>query len=265
MDERITRRTAAEWLAAWACAPARAWESGREILYNGIRLPEYWPPVRAAVPYEPMECPYLAAPPEVIPIDVGRQLFVDDFPISATNLERVYHQARYHPACPLVKPEHPWESTAKGAVSMVFSDGVWFDPADRLFKMWYMAGYWGSTTMWLDLETSNPQRRYLLFRQRPSGMPTFGLYYSHDGIHWVRKPHAADRSRTAAPCSTIRSARCGCSASRTTIARGCIPVREDATSIEVRWKKAASIAALPNREVRFRFHLRAGDLYSFRT
>jgi hypothetical protein len=217
MNELITRRTAAGWLAALASAPATAFEPGGEILYNGIRLPDTWPPVREAVPYEPMECPYLASPPEVIPIDVGRQLFVDDFLIAENDLERVYHQAEYHPASPLVKPEHPWESTAQGAVSMVFSDGVWFDPADRLFKMWYMAGYWGSTayafsedgirwtkprldvvpgtnivldtprgstTVWLDLETADPKRRYVLFRQRQTDPPTFGLHYSHDGIHW---------------------------------------------------------------------------------
>ncbi len=30
---------------------------------------------------------------------------------------------------------------------MVFSDGVFFDPADRLFKMWYMAGYQQHTAL----------------------------------------------------------------------------------------------------------------------
>jgi hypothetical protein len=28
---------------------------------------------------------------------------------------------------------------------MVFSDGVWYDPHDRLFKMWYMGGILRST------------------------------------------------------------------------------------------------------------------------
>ena len=47
------------------------------MLYNGIRLPQEWPPwtldpqARVA---EPPPLPYLAAPPAVIPIDVGRQL-----------------------------------------------------------------------------------------------------------------------------------------------------------------------------------------------
>src|SRR5687768_14135881 len=51
-----------------------------ETLYNGIRLPEAWPPTGMVVDsYEPMPVPYLVSPPQVIPIDVGRQLFVDDF------------------------------------------------------------------------------------------------------------------------------------------------------------------------------------------
>src|SRR3979411_1785875 len=48
-----------------------------ELLYNGIRLPAEWPP-RSMVPdsYDPMPVPYLRSPPEVLPIDIGRQLFV---------------------------------------------------------------------------------------------------------------------------------------------------------------------------------------------
>jgi predicted neuraminidase len=52
-----------------------------EKLYNGIELPDVWPPrFRDPAPDEPMPVPYLRKPPpKVIPIDVGRQLFVDDF------------------------------------------------------------------------------------------------------------------------------------------------------------------------------------------
>ena len=59
-------------------------ESGEgELLYNGIRLGKNWPPrdidsasraVRAV--------PYLQVRPGVVPIDVGRQLLVDDFAIA---------------------------------------------------------------------------------------------------------------------------------------------------------------------------------------
>ncbi|MHC4690972.1 MAG: hypothetical protein ACYS5F_15300 [Planctomycetota bacterium] len=50
-----------------------------EILYNGIVLPDEWPPRTYEMTREPMPVPYLENPPEDIPIDVGRQLFVDDF------------------------------------------------------------------------------------------------------------------------------------------------------------------------------------------
>src|SRR3990172_7179577 len=66
-----------------------------ETLYNGIQLPEKWPPQRPPS-REPMPLPYLETPPTVIPIDVGRQLFVDDFLIAQTDLKRVYHQAEYY-------------------------------------------------------------------------------------------------------------------------------------------------------------------------
>ena len=49
-----------------------------QTLYNGIELATCWPPGQQALSREPMPVPYLDSPPYVIPIDVGRQLFVDD-------------------------------------------------------------------------------------------------------------------------------------------------------------------------------------------
>jgi hypothetical protein len=60
-----------------------------ELLFNGIRLPSPWLP-RRAYSLEPMPLPYLERPPAVIPIDVGRQLFVDDFLIAETTLTRTW-------------------------------------------------------------------------------------------------------------------------------------------------------------------------------
>src|SRR5262245_37422671 len=68
-----------------------------ETLYNGILLPARWPP-RIEYTREPMTVPYLQSPPAVIPIDVGRQLFVDNFLIEQTDLTRTLHSARYHDA-----------------------------------------------------------------------------------------------------------------------------------------------------------------------
>ena len=50
-----------------------------ETLYNGIELPDEWPPQDIKMNREPMPVPYLKNKPEIIPIDVGRQLLVDDF------------------------------------------------------------------------------------------------------------------------------------------------------------------------------------------
>ena len=167
-----------------------------ETLYNGIQLPPEWPPRATAPTFEPMSVPYLTAPPAVIPIDVGRQLFVDDFLIEETTLRRTFHQAEYHPACPILRPDRHWEKAVGNPTAMVFSDGVRYDPEEKLFKMWYMGGYNTSTcyatsrdgitwekpsldvrpgtnivepgrrdscTAWLDLQEPDPKRRYKLF------------------------------------------------------------------------------------------------------
>ena len=74
--------------------PAPAWSqnTGGEVLYNGIVLPTPWPPRRRSITTIPERAPYLASPPDVIKIDIGRQLFVDDFLIERTTLQRVFHQ-----------------------------------------------------------------------------------------------------------------------------------------------------------------------------
>jgi len=190
-----------------------------EILYNGIELPTPWPPATSVTkPGEPMPVPWLAHPPAVIPIDVGRQLFTDDFLIAQTTLTRTFHEATLCAENPVLRPDQPSEKEGKAPMAMPFSDGVWFDPADRLFKMWYMAGYgrqtayatsrdglhWekpaldvkpgtnvvqkdarDSSTVWLDLEERDPQRRFKMWRAH-SEDKRFGLslHFSADGIHW---------------------------------------------------------------------------------
>ena len=96
--------------------PTRSQESTKaaaqagELLYNGIQLPSIWPPKDRKLTLEPPDKPpYLANPPAVIPIDVGRQLLVDDFLIEETNLSRIFHAAKYYPQNPLLKPDKPWE------------------------------------------------------------------------------------------------------------------------------------------------------------
>lgn len=192
-----------------------------ELLSNGIRLPAVWPPKETAE-----SPPYLKSPPALIPIDVGRQLFVDDFLIAETSLQRTYHRAKYHEKTPVIRPDKPWEDDKAGGVAMSFSDGVWFDPKDQLFKMWYLAGparhtcyatskdglSWekpeldvkpgtnivqsgnrDSSTVWLDQEEMDPARRFKMFRSCSGGSTVKGVYglatfFSPDGIHWSDPP-----------------------------------------------------------------------------
>jgi hypothetical protein len=193
-----------------------------ETLYNGIVLPDTWPPKReqeAVKAREPMDVPWLKPEgrPKVIPIEVGRQLFVDDFLIERTTLQRTMHQAKYHEASPVLRPTEEWEKKGE-PTAMVFSDGVWFDSKDGLFKMWYMGGYVASTclaiskdgihwekkpyevkpgtnivqpetrdsaTVWLDHAEKDAARRFKLWRAHSLGK-NWGLtlHVSPNGIHW---------------------------------------------------------------------------------
>ena len=124
-----------------------------EILYNGIMLPHTWPPAYGSVPYAPMPVPYLGPEnlPAVIPIDVGRQLFVDNFLIASTTMIQTYHQASYYAQNPVLKPGSDLEINGDaGAYAGPFSGGSWYDPNDGLFKLWYQGApdttrYGGST------------------------------------------------------------------------------------------------------------------------
>lgn len=137
-------------------------------LHNGIRLPQVWPP-RYPEPTErkEMPLPYIQNKPEVIPVNTGRQLFVDDFLISETDLQRVFHQPEYHPENPVLCADRKWELTVEGyPYAAPFSDGVWYDDADGKFKMWCLAG----------AGTINTARHSLCTCYAESV----------DGVHWVK-------------------------------------------------------------------------------
>lgn len=147
--------------------PAEA-KSG-DVLYNGIQLPEQWPP-RYAEPDSAalMPVPYLENKPSVIPVNVGRQLFVDNFLISETNLTPVYHTPDFYVGNPVLGPTAEWENTTEGApYAAPFSDGIWYDEKEGKFKMWYLAGA-GS------IHKQDKQTFYT------------GYAESTDGEHWVK-------------------------------------------------------------------------------
>ena len=147
--------------------PAEA-KSG-DVLYIGIQLPEQWPP-RYAEPDSAalMPVPYLENKPSVIPVNVGRQLFVDNFLISETNLTPVYHTPDFYVGNPVLGPTAEWENTTEGApYAAPFSDGIWYDEKEGKFKMWYLAGA-GS------IHKQDKQTFYT------------GYAESTDGEHWVK-------------------------------------------------------------------------------
>ena len=109
--------------------------AGQEVLYNGIALPSPWPPYRRQLERDPQFPPYLMRPPAVIPIDVGRQLFVDDFLIEECELDRAVSRGRVHRRQPGPPPGQRRGSVRRAGAwarprptAMPFSDGVWFDP-----------------------------------------------------------------------------------------------------------------------------------------
>ena len=220
-----------------AASQERATSREGEVLYNGIRLPAVWPPKAASLP-DPMPAPYyLSNPPSVIPIEVGRQLFVDDFLIASTTLVRTFYKATYHPLNPVLRPDKPWETGpvtnfsagANGEViasAFLFDGGVWFDPKDNLFKMFYVVIgrylclatstdgiHWikpdldvrrgtnivrvcefneDTSDVWLDHAETDPARRFKCFVDVAVPKPavyaehTHKAYFSPDGIHWTK-------------------------------------------------------------------------------
>lgn len=114
-----------------------------EKLYNGIELPDQWPPrFRDPASADPMELPYLKKKPKVIPIDLGRQLFVDDFLIEKTTLKRIFHQAKKFEGNPVFKAETELEKKLNNVVYLG-QGGVFYEPKEKLFKMFYTAGWRG--------------------------------------------------------------------------------------------------------------------------
>ena len=210
--------------------PPKPWSQNQgQLLYNGIRLPQQWPPAYL-VPEsrEPMPVPYLDHPPKVIPIDTGRQLFVDDFLIESTDLTRRFHKAQKYEGNPVLKPQTKLELNGDNCdAACPKSGGVWWDPAQKQFRMWYEAGWihticyatsrdgliWerpnldiqagtnrildpaltpDSWAVFPDYETKNPNQRWKMYMRPPGGdMPGLSMV-SPDGIHWSKPIASGD-------------------------------------------------------------------------
>lgn len=210
------------------------WKNNQgELLYNGIRLPEIWPPRDTPSGHgnhrdrDPDPVPYLDSPPEVVLIDRGRQLFVDDFLVESSTLQRQFHQPTKYRDNPVLKPQTDLEKGPKNqlAATAPKSGGIWWDPQEKQFKMWYEAGWFGgialvtsrdglhwerpnlfppeekaapnevtpadvkpdSWTVIRDEDTPDVSARYKLFVREPGGSHTIGAkcFISPDGITWT--------------------------------------------------------------------------------
>jgi hypothetical protein len=205
---------------------------GAERLPNGIELPADWPP-RRTTPWDHRTppVPYLLARPSVVPIDVGRQLFVDDFLIESTTLRRRHHRPTYHAASPVLRPDQPWERTDRDGAELAdqaapYSDGVWYDPRARRYLMWYLAAdratclatsadglRWtkpaldvepgtnivlrtvrDASTVWLDHQAADDERFKLFEARYRRGAWQLALRTSGDGVHWSEEVAASGPS-----------------------------------------------------------------------
>src|SRR5690606_11378476 len=99
----------------------------------------------------PIVVPYLAEKPKVIDISVGRQLFVDDFLIERSTLKKVYHKAKKWEGNPVLLPSTLWEKEQSlgGNRDVVYlgHGGVFYDPSEDLYKMFYTAGWRGGLAL----------------------------------------------------------------------------------------------------------------------
>ena len=193
-------------------------------LYNGIELPDNWPPqldIELFVNRTPIAVPYLENPPDVITMGIGRELFVDDFLIEKTTCKRTFHYPKKYAKNPILKPETNLE-LGQGKLSSCAcptSGGVWYDYEKQVYSMWYVAGFLGypcyaeskdgihwerpdldvfpgtnrilpfgltsdSWTIVHDYYTKDLQQKYKFYLTEPCGIARGMVMTSPDGIHW---------------------------------------------------------------------------------
>ena len=114
-----------------------------------------WPPLwpgSGLPPRSPSKPPYLDAPPAVINVSLGRQLFVDTFLIeSMPGLQLLSHAATWHGE--VLRATEPWEAwlpsipkqdypqgPLASGLAYPFSGGLWWDDQQERFRLWYLCG-----------------------------------------------------------------------------------------------------------------------------
>ena len=135
--------------------------------YNGMVLPANWKTHKNFNYGNAPSIPYLKSKadggyhPDVINIDVGRQLFVDNFLIDSTTLTQTYHNAEIQE-----EPVFIGDAAHEFTTAVMISGGMWYDMEESIYKMWYSAGFCGKTA----------------------------YATSKDGINWERYSTSADGS-----------------------------------------------------------------------
>lgn len=134
----------------------------KHTLYNGIELPAVWPPANQEPrSNEPMEVPYLKNVPKVIPINVGRQLFIDNFLVESTTLKREFHAAERVKENPVLTPTTVDETEGKQNqrdVVYLGHGGVFYHPKKQRFEMFYTAGWRGGLALATSKDLINWER-----------------------------------------------------------------------------------------------------------
>lgn len=167
-----------------------------ELLYNGIRLSAPWPPKIEWESDEPIPVPYLLNPPEVIKINVGRQLFVDDFLIeSVDGLTKEFHYPEKLNVNPVLKPETSLETGGphKNPVAAPKSGGLWWNPEKGIFELWYEAG-WLNTLAYATSSNGVTWNRPPLGISPPSNQ-VLATGIAPDSVTVVKDYHTTDQNQ----------------------------------------------------------------------
>ncbi|MDR0901159.1 MAG: hypothetical protein LBM92_00115 [Opitutaceae bacterium] len=206
--------------------PRKPLPGAGELLYNGLRFPDPWPPKSDwkhwAGNLPPPEAPWLKNRPAVVPIDIGRQLLVDDFLVETTDLEREFHYPEKFSGNPVLKPETEIELKGSGDLAGAGpkSGGLWWSPEKQIFELWYAAGWvrtiayatsrdgihWDrpnlplkpgtnqvipsdipedSSSIVRDYDTADPQKKFKLFLRSGRARDRARYFTSPDGIDWT--------------------------------------------------------------------------------
>ncbi len=211
------------------------------VLYNGIAVPNDWTDPAVVLTNEAkVKIPYLidksegGYAPDVVNIDTGRQLFVDDFLIDnsmSSGLTTTYYQAT-------VKDDPVF--TGVNNQAFLTSGGVWYDMEAKLYKMWYQYSFTGpifyaystdgdhwtasngktndfkikldgdycyskiaSSSVWLDYDAPANERYKMLLRQTNTAAGAEDavglLYVSADGMNWTSATDGDDNAVTTGP------------------------------------------------------------------